>query len=192
MDFQALLQQYDALLAENKALREENLSLKIRLGLAEPFESRPSPDGVQEIFSSVEPSLPLNAKAKPAEKIRLLMSLFRGRDDLYAKRWESKDGARSGYTPVCLNERKPGRCKKFNVKCAACEHRSYSSLDEKAIEAHLRGDFVASVYPLLQDETCHFLAIDFDKDGWQRGLEGTHRPVSGIGQNHLAQCYPLC
>jgi superfamily II DNA or RNA helicase len=170
MDFQTLLQKHDALLAENKALKEENLSLKIRLGLAEPFESPPSPDGVQENFSPVEPSPHLNAKAKPAEKIRIFMSLFRGRDDLYAKRWESKDGARSGYTPVCLNERKSGFCRKFSVKCAACEHRSYAPLDEKAIEAHLRGDFVAGVYPLLQDETCHFLAIDFDKDGWQQDV----------------------
>ena len=67
MDFQTLLQKQDALLAENKALREENLSLKIRLGLAEPFESQPSPDGVQENFSPVEPSLHLDAKADPAE-----------------------------------------------------------------------------------------------------------------------------
>ena len=116
------------------------------------------------------PALEEIAKADPAEKIRLFMSLFRGRDDLYAKRWENKDGAKSGYTPVCLNERKPGLCRKFNVKCAACQHRSYAPLDEEAIEAHLRGDFVAGVYPLLQDETCHFLAIDFDKDGWQQDV----------------------
>ena len=170
MDFETLLRKHDAMLAENKALKEENLSLKIRLGLAEPFESQPSPDGVLENFSPVAPSFHLDAKADPAEKIRLFMSLFKARDELYAKRWESKDGAKSGYTPVCLNERKPGLCRKFSVKCAACEHRSYAHLDEKAIEAHLRGDFVAGVYPLLRDETCHFLAIDFDKDGWQQDV----------------------
>ena len=171
MDFQTLLRKHDALLAENKGLREENLSLKIRLGLAEPFESQPFPDGgVQENFSPVDPSIHLNVKAKPAEKIRLFMSLFRGRDDLYAKRWESKGGTKFGYTPVCLNERKSGLCRKFSVKCSACEHRLYVPLGEEAIEAHLRGDFVAGVYPLLQDETCHFLAIDFDKDGWQQDV----------------------
>ena len=98
------------------------------------------------------------------------MSLFRGREDLYAKRWESKDGAKSGYTPVCMNERKSGLCKKFTVKCGSCEHRLHAPLDEKAIEAHLRGNLVVSVYPLLQNETCRFPAIDFDGDGWQEDV----------------------
>ncbi len=97
------------------------------------------------------------------------MSLFKGRDDLYAKRWESRNG-RSGYAPVCLNEWKPGLCRKPEVKCAVCGHRSYAALDEKVIEAHLRGNLVAGIYPLRQDETCHFLAIDFDKDGWQQDV----------------------
>jgi hypothetical protein len=170
MDFQTVLRKYEALLAENKMLKEENLSLKIRLGLVEPLETRPSPEGVQQEVSPTKPSLHLNAKADPTEKIRLFMSLFRGRDDLYAKRWESKDGSKSGYTPVCLNERKPGFCRKFSVKCASCEHRSYASLDEKVLEGHLRGTLVAGIYPLCQDERCHFLAIDFDKDGWQQDV----------------------
>jgi hypothetical protein len=97
------------------------------------------------------------------------MSLFKGRDDLYAKRWESKEG-RSGYAPVCLNEWKHGVCGKPEVKCAFCEHRSYAALDGKVIEAHLRGNLVAGIYPLRQDEKCHFLAIDFDKDGWQQDV----------------------
>jgi len=97
------------------------------------------------------------------------MSLFKGRDDLYAKRWENREG-RSGYAPVCLNEWKPGFCGKPEVKCASCEHRSYAALDEKVIEAYLRGNLVAGVYPLRRDEKCHFLAIDFDKDGWQQDV----------------------
>ena len=108
-------------------------------------------------------------RANPTEKIRLFMSLFKGRDDLYAKRWESKEG-RAGYAPVCLNEWKPGFCGKPEVKCASCGHRLYATLDEKVIEAHLRGKLVAGVYPLRQDEKCHFLAIDFDKDGWQEDV----------------------
>ncbi len=72
--------------------------------------------------------------------------------------------------PVCLNEWKPGFCGKPEVKCASCEHRSYAALDEKVIEAHLLGALVARVYPLRQDGKCHFLAIDFDKDGWQEDV----------------------
>ena len=86
MDFKTLLRKHQALLAENKALKEENLSLKARLGLAEPLESRSSPEGVQRDASQAERSFHLNAEADPTEKIRLFMSLFKGRDDLYAKR----------------------------------------------------------------------------------------------------------
>jgi superfamily II DNA or RNA helicase len=169
MDFKTLLQKYQALLAENQALKEENLSLKVRLGLAEPLESQSSPEEVQQEASRPEPSLYLNDGANPTEKVRLFMSLFKGRDDVYAKRWEGREG-RAGYAPVCLNEWKPGFCGKPEVKCAFCKHKSYAPLDARVIEAHLRGNLVAGIYPLRQDEKCHFLAIDFDKDGWQEDV----------------------
>ena len=97
------------------------------------------------------------------------MSFFKGREDVYAKRWESKEG-RSGYAPVCLNEWNPGLCGKPEVKCAFCKHKAYAALDEKVIEAHLRGNLVAGINPLRLDEKCHFLAMDFDKDGWQQDV----------------------
>ncbi len=169
MDFKALLQKYQALLAENQALKEENLSLKVRLGLTEILENQSSPEEVQQEASRPEPSLYLNDGANPTEKIRLFMSLFKGREDVYAKRWEGREG-RAGYAPVCLNEWKPGFCSKPEVKCTFCEHKSYAPLDAKVIEAHLRGNLVAAIYPLRQDEKCHFLAMDFDKDGWQQDV----------------------
>ncbi len=178
MDFETLLRNHAALLAENEALKDENLALKIQLGLAEPLERKPLTESAEQEVPLPGTSSIVTATADPAEKIRLFMSLFKGREDLYAKRWESKDGARAGYTPVCQNEREPGLCRKFEVKCASCNHRSYAPLDEKAIDAHLRGILVAGVYPLLRDETCHFLAIDFDKEGWQEDAS-TLRDVCG-------------
>jgi hypothetical protein len=169
MDFKTLLLKHQALLAENQALKEENLALKARLGLTEPPESQSSQEGVQQNASPAEPLFHLKDRANPTEKIRLFMSLFKGRDDVYAKRWESKEG-RAGYAPVCLNEWKPGLCGKSEVKCASCEHRASAALDEKVIDAHLRGNLVAGIYPLRQDEKCHFLAIDSDKDGWQQDV----------------------
>ncbi len=164
-----MLLKHQALLAENKALKEENEALKARPGISEPLESRPCPEGVQQHAAQDGPSSRINVRRDPGGKIRLFMSLFKGRDDLYAKRWESREG-RSGYAPVCLNEWKTGLCGKPEVKCGFCAHRSCAALDEKVIEAHLRGNLVAGIYPMRQDEKCHFLAIDFDEDGWQQDV----------------------
>jgi hypothetical protein len=118
MDFKTLLRKHQALLAENKALKEENLSLKARLGLSAPVENCSSPERVQQEASRTESSFYLDVRADPTEKIQLFMSLFKGRDDLYAKRWENKEG-RSGYAPVCPNEWKHGFCGK-----PCCRHLS--------------------------------------------------------------------
>ena len=100
------------------------------------------------------------------ENIHLFMSLFQGRSDVFAKRWENRQG-RSGYSPACKNEWVKGICKKPRVKCADCEHRELIPISEDVIKNHLSGKITVGVYPLLSDETCRFLAVDFDKEGWQ-------------------------
>ncbi|HBE42319.1 MAG TPA: helicase, partial [Bacteroidales bacterium] len=114
----------------------------------------------------------INKRSGPAEKVRLFMSLFRGRDDVYAKRWENKVKKTAGYSPACGNEWKPGICQKPKIKCSACKHQEFLPLSEMAVDAHLRGKqyLVAGIYPLLPNETCWFLAIDFDDDGWQKDI----------------------
>jgi hypothetical protein len=97
------------------------------------------------------------------------MSLFKGRNDVYAKKWQNKKGF-SGYSPHCLNEWTPGICNKPRVKCSKCNQQRYSPLDEAAVEKHLRGEMIIGIYPMELDETCHFLAIDFDKEGWQKDI----------------------
>ena len=56
----------------------------------------------------------------PEAKIALFRSLFRVRDDVYARRFESKRTGKSGYVPACANEWVRGICEKPRVKCAAC------------------------------------------------------------------------
>lgn len=146
-----LLKRYQSLLIENEALKEENELLKAKLGIAEPAQPE------------------RNTEYKPQEKIRLFMSLFSGRDDVYAKRWENRSG-KYGYSPVCLNEWKLGVCRKPAAKCSDCQNKSYAALSEKVIEDHLRGHIVIGLYPLQKDETCNFLAIDFDDEGWQKDI----------------------
>jgi superfamily II DNA or RNA helicase len=170
MDFEELFDKYQKLLAENK-------TLKARLGLDGKRESDQDQGTASnfplELVAQESPcKIQLTALknfTNASEKISLFMSLFKGREDVYAKRWQSKDD-RSGYAPFCLNEWKSGLCRKPAVKCFDCPHKSYDVLDEKVIEAHLRGSIVAGIYPMCQDETCHFLAIDFDDDGWQKDI----------------------
>ena len=109
----------------------------------------------------------------PQDKVALFRSLFRGRDDVYPRRFESRRTGKSGYQPVCANEWVRGVCEKPRIKCADCPHRRVVPVTDEVISWHLTGKdaeglpFVAGVYPLLLDDTCHFLAIDFDKAGWQ-------------------------
>jgi len=98
------------------------------------------------------------------------MSLFRGRDDVYARRWESKKKVGSGYSPVCRNEWKHGLCGKPKMACSKCSNKSYAPLDERVVNDHLRGGMVAGIYPMLRDETCWFLAIDFDDGDWKKDI----------------------
>jgi superfamily II DNA or RNA helicase/very-short-patch-repair endonuclease len=107
------------------------------------------------------------------EKIRLFRSLFRGRQDVYARRFESRKTGRSGYAPACANEWVRGICEKPRIKCAECPHRRFLPVTDEVIRWHLSGadaegkPFVAGIYPLLTDDSCWFVAIDFDKSGWR-------------------------
>lgn len=106
-------------------------------------------------------------------KIALFRSLFRARDDVYARRFENRKTGKSGYAPACANEWVRGICEKPRIKCAVCPHRRFLPMNDEVIRWHLRGrdpddhNFVAGVYPMLRDETCLFLAVDFDKADWR-------------------------
>ena len=115
----------------------------------------------------------VNYRSSPEAKIALFRALFRGRDDVYPRRFESRTSGKSGYAPVCGQEWVRGICEKPRVKCAACRHRQFLPVTDDVIRWHLSGrddrgaEFVVGVYPMLLDETCWFLAMDFDKTGWQ-------------------------
>ena len=82
----------------------------------------------------------------------------------------AKQKGQAGYSPVCLNEWKPRVCHKPKLRCIECNQKAYAALDEKVIEEHLRGNIVAGIFPMCLDETCYFLAIDFDDEGWQKDI----------------------
>ncbi|MDE3097969.1 MAG: hypothetical protein KGJ88_00705 [Verrucomicrobiota bacterium] len=129
--------------------------LRQRLGLPSEKTSVPSIVPTVHITDS-----PINSKSSPDEKVGLFRSLFRGREDVYAVRWEGRNG-KTGYSPAYRKvwsnpfQRKPD------------EPKEYFPLTAQVIHDHLTGRLTAGVYPLLTDETCWFLAADFDKATWQ-------------------------
>ena len=125
---------------------------------------------------------PVTNKSPSTAKIRLFRALFRGREDVYPRRFESRKTGRAGYQPACANEWVRGLCDKPRIKCLECPNRRFLPVTDEVVRQHLSGrddlgrDFVMGLYPLLADETCYLLAIDLDGDAWQKdvgALRGT-------------------
>ena len=115
----------------------------------------------------------IDHRSPPQTKIVLFRNLFRGREDVYPRRFESRKTGRTGYQPVCANEWVQGTCEKPRIKCSDCPHQRFLAVTDEAVLWHLSGhdkegkDFVMGIYPMLHDETCFLLAVDFDKEGWR-------------------------
>ena len=117
----------------------------------------------------------VNNQSSQEEKIRLFRSLFKGREDVFPRRFENSKTGKSGYAPVCRNEWQTGICQKPKIACQECNFRAFVQVSDEIIRNHLMGidpndrfgrDFTIGVYPLLADESCWFLAADFDKSTW--------------------------
>jgi len=106
----------------------------------------------------------------PADKVALFLDLFGTRRSVFPKRWENANTGKSGYAPACDNEWRPGICRKPQIKCTECPHQKFPPLDDRAIEAHLRGIHTLGVYAIRDDNSCRFLAADFDGEGWKENI----------------------
>ncbi|MEI7743898.1 MAG: hypothetical protein WCK58_09135, partial [Chloroflexota bacterium] len=153
---------------EIERLRSENADLLVRLDASPaanaptvPQQLRPATVVAWEPELFHEASLdfdgpPLDARSAPAAKIARFRTLFAGRSDVYAVRWENTRTGKAGWSPAVAggwaNARRPDR--------------EYLPPTDAVLEAHLTGTFHVGVYPLLRDDTCHFLAADFDGRTW--------------------------
>jgi hypothetical protein len=154
-------------LAEVQRLREENVRLRrilqdhrIQLPVVQ------SPNGIPGTTSALPSPHTLVLKAE--QRIALFRSLFHRRDDVYAVRWENADG-RSGYMPKADRDWKAYlRARDEDRKKVDRQTRKFRPLTDEVVRGHLVGDHTIGIYPLLQDETCWFLAVDFDKKTWQK------------------------
>lgn len=141
---------------ELNALRKENARL-IALLESNGIEWRPA----EQIPESATSQL------SPEDKIALFRRLFRGRTDVYPVRWESQSTSKSGYSPACTNEWHPGFCTNPRIKCSDCSNRQLIPVSDTIIYRHLTGKQTVGVYPLMEDDTCYFLAVDFDEAEWR-------------------------
>ena len=137
-EYEKLKTECAQLRAENAKLREKLASLLIRYGIELPDENN-SGDVASEVERTEEISYAVTNYSTSEEKIELFMSLFRGREDVYAKRWYSEKSGKSGYQPVCLNEWNTWLCDKRKTKCADCKNRKFAPLTENVIRKHLQG-----------------------------------------------------
>jgi superfamily II DNA or RNA helicase len=115
------------------------------------------------------------------EKVALFLKLFRGREDVFPKRWENPKTGKSGYSPACRNEWVKPICQKPQIKCGECKHQNFPLLDEAAIEGHLKGPTIVGTYAIREDDTCTFLACDFDESGWKEDALAYQQAAREIG-----------
>ena len=112
-----------------------------------------------------------------AVKIALFRALFRGREDVVPRRWENPKTGKAGYAPMCRNEWVRGVCGKPQIKCGECPNQAFVPVGDDIVRSHLAGEsarnsveLTLGVYSMLPDETCRFLAADFDKKSWMQDV----------------------
>lgn len=149
------------------ALDDERKRISDRIAELEDLREKPITPPGQSRCGTIAMTSATNVK------IELFRNLFRGREDVYPRRWENAKTKKAGYSPVCRNEWVRGICGKPKVKCGECPSQAFQPITDETLRAHLQGrdrgtssDFTVGVYPMLLDETCRFLAVDFDKQSW--------------------------
>lgn len=149
------------LMREVEALRSENARLRSLLGLDERTAASPAAPWKPVLFTNAPlvaamDGARIDRSSPRAAKVALFRSLFAGRDDVHALRWENGRTGKAGWGPAVrggwANARRPDR--------------EYLPFDADVTERHLSGAIHAGVYPLLRGDTCRRLACDFDGPGW--------------------------
>ena len=180
-DFESLSEKLARVTNECELLREENSRLR-ELLKNQPIprtegsipDSKPasatSDQNAAADCGATKAAVAVPAQAAPelstVEKISLFRALFRGREDVFAVRWES--GEKAGYSPASIRDWTALRgVSKSEWKKRDKATRQLLPLTDQAIHDHLSGKTTIGVYPLLHNETCWFLAVDFDQKTWK-------------------------
>ncbi len=160
LTYQELLAAYNKLLKENEFLHKEVDRLQTLLNSKDIPMTQP----IMKQHLSLE------------EKVSVFRNLFKGREDVFARRWHSRTSGKSGYQPVCRNEWDRQLCDKKKYKCAECPNRLFKPLEYEDIYRHLEGKTqdgqdVIGAYAILADNNCNFLCADFDDKSCEHGYK---------------------
>ena len=166
-------EKYNHLLQQNEALRQENEELESLLH-AHGIEYKPK--HAEEKDAVYSPFTFPYVKLSIEERVAIFHSLFKGREDVFARRWFSKTTGKSGYQPVCINEWRRGVCDKKKYKCADCPNRHFAPLTYQDLYRHLEGKDenccdVVGLYAIMPDNNCTFLCTDFDDKSCKYGYK---------------------
>jgi hypothetical protein len=110
----------------------------------------------------------INNQSSQDEKIYLFRFLFKGREDIFSRRFENSKTGKSGYALVCRNEWIPGICHKPKITCRECESRAFVPISDDICRYHLKGsnpndqagkDFTIGVYPYYPMKHAGFLQL---------------------------------
>lgn len=164
---------YEELLVDNQRLQIENERLCLEIERLKDLFLGKSPSEYNttkldhEFIDNIHKQKEKDGDLSLQNKVALFQGLFKGREDVFARRWYSKTSGKSGYQPVCLNEWNPQFCNKRQYKCAECPNRQLKALTYDDYYKHLEGKSaegcdVLGLYVILTDNTCYFLCVDFD------------------------------
>jgi superfamily II DNA or RNA helicase len=159
---------------------------RTREGTRESIESLRTELVAASVTTPPSPSLPPAVDRKtphtPVEKVSLFRSLFRGRTDVFPVRFMSKKTGKPGYAPACSNKWEPGLCLlRTGGRCGDCVNQAFVPVSDQVVTEHLQGRHVIGTYPLLEDETCWFLAVDFDRSSWKEDIVALAETCRSVG-----------
>lgn len=175
--------EYRDLFEENKRLKEEILKLREEISNLKSFLGKSTISSSNKLKQAITSKVinksndtkNVSKFSTMEDKIELYRSLFKGREDVFALRWESKDRKKTGYSPYCSNEWKIGICDKRNIRCEQCKNRNLKPLDNLDIINHLNGIKTVGIYPMLKGDLCNFFAIDFDDGNWKNDVKAVYK-----------------
>ena len=185
---------YEELLQKIEQLSQEIISLQRRIVKLGGVAGNATSDEELRKEATVPVSSKPLIRLTVEEKVALFQSVFKGRDDVFARRWYSVKTEKGGYQPVCLNEWRYGFCDKKKAKCSDCPNRQLKPLEYNDVYNHLAGKDeygrdVIGLYPILEDNTCYFLCADFDDKTCKHGFKEDVGAYVAVASEWDVPCY---